>query len=133
MEMRQCDSSINSKYVKTKNNLTFLLRCRDKDIIPNGLKVKLPSLPSSTPSINKILHQASTRILKHQVQNLRRKKALLEDNLQKMTSNLEDTLDTSLFETSSIDSGLRFEVEKFYSDNSIMTMAVVFRIVGQIK
>ncbi|XP_067687087.1 uncharacterized protein [Haliotis asinina] len=72
------NSSVNSKIVKTKNHHTFLLRCRDDNTVPNGLKRRSP-IHTDNPFIFKILHQASSRILKVQVQQLRRKKASLEN------------------------------------------------------
>ncbi|XP_067657909.1 uncharacterized protein [Haliotis asinina] len=84
-----------SKIVKTSNHLTFLLRCRDNNLIPRGFQLSSP-VPRS-PAINKILHNASTRIVKHQIQHLRRHKSHLQKDIETSRSHLQDTLEPDLY------------------------------------
>ncbi|XP_067676482.1 uncharacterized protein [Haliotis asinina] len=84
-----------SKIVKTSNHLTFLLRCRDNNLVPRGFQLSSP-VPRS-PAINKILHNASTRIVKHQIQHLRRHKSHLHKDIETSRSHLQDTLESDLY------------------------------------
>ncbi|XP_067648864.1 uncharacterized protein [Haliotis asinina] len=84
-----------SKIVKTSNHLTFLLRCRDNNLVPRGFQLSSP-VPRS-PAINKILHKASTRIVKHQIQHLRRHKSHLQKDIETSRSHVQDTLEPDLY------------------------------------
>ncbi|XP_046548528.1 uncharacterized protein LOC124258500 [Haliotis rubra] len=84
-----------SKCVKTSNQLTFLLRCRDSNLVPKGLQISSPVHRS--PAVDKILHKASHLLVKNQIHQIRRRKSDLEAQRESMISKLEDTLQPDLY------------------------------------
>ncbi|XP_055959216.1 uncharacterized protein LOC130014266, partial [Patella vulgata] len=70
-------SKLEDKYIRVCNNLTFLMRCRDSEIVPHGLKLKGPV---NSNAANKILLQASKSLVRERIQHHRNTKhRLLQD------------------------------------------------------
>ena len=61
----ECNSIKRFKYI---NNLTFLKRCRDSNIVPPGLRLHDPIRSSKSRSI---LHKASLALLRHCISTTR--------------------------------------------------------------
>ncbi|XP_067667509.1 uncharacterized protein [Haliotis asinina] len=85
------------KKTRNDNQLTFLLRCRDNKLVPKGLQLKT-SLRRSAPAIAKILHEASSKILKHQISNLRQGRSHLHQAIQNGKSTLKHQLESDIYE-----------------------------------
>lgn len=85
-----------NKNIRTSNQLTYLLRCRDNNLVPKGLQLTTPL--QSTPAVAKILHQASTRLVKHQIQQLRSQKVHLNTDINASQTQIQNLLDFSTYE-----------------------------------
>lgn len=59
-------TDLEKKHIRSSNNLTFLLRCRDLMLIPKGLKLRSPV---NCNSAKKILHRASQRLVKDRIRH----------------------------------------------------------------
>ena len=57
-------SKCEAKYIHVSNNLTFLMRCRDSDIVPKGLILK--SSVKST-AVDRILKKASLCLVRERI------------------------------------------------------------------
>ena len=76
---------LNIKLAKEKNHLTFMCRCRDNDIIPNGLRLKTPVY---TKQARRIGEKASRALIRERIAFHRHSKAKLEQSI----SAIEETI-----------------------------------------
>ena len=78
-----------SKYI---NNLTFLKRCRDSNIVPPGLRLHDPIRSSKSRSI---LHKASLALLRHCISTTRSTLASLDKQISATHDQLQSSISTS--------------------------------------
>ncbi|XP_067660314.1 uncharacterized protein [Haliotis asinina] len=80
---------LEKKFINSSNHLTFLMRCRDLNLVPNGLSL---SSHFNSPAARSILHNASKLLVKERIRHHRKVKAT---TLNSITSHL-DTLSSTL-------------------------------------
>ena len=80
------------KLAQIKNQLTFLIRCRDNCIIPRGLRL---SQPVEFPGSTKVAQKTSEIVLRHVIRNVRRKKVQREREVNDNTEGLKRILTES--------------------------------------
>ena len=88
-------STVEQKLVKTSNQLTFLIRCRDLHIIPKGLRIKTPV---NSRSANKIGLQASKRLVKERIRHHRANKARYTEQANNLTDCLKSAVSPDTFD-----------------------------------
>ena len=86
---------IEKKIVKTSNHLTFLLRCRDNNIVPRGLQLKSPV---KSPAALKIIENASKRLVRERIRSHRSQKAACTEQAQQIHASLESTLSQEMYQ-----------------------------------
>ena len=77
------------KRERTRNHLTFLIRCRNNQLIPRGLTIKLPL---KLHNCQKIALRTSNAMLRQLISNTRRKRAQLESEVDTATTELKEML-----------------------------------------
>ena len=77
------------KLCREQNSLTFLMRCRDNNIIPKGLKV---NVPQSSQRARRICTRASLALVREQIDHHRHQKRVTMDKITHIKSYLQTRL-----------------------------------------
>ena len=77
------------KKARLSNHLTFLIRCRNHQIVPRGLTVKLPTSISNTSNI---ASKASFALLRRVIRNTRSKKVWISEEIDTYSKQLREVL-----------------------------------------
>ena len=78
------------KFARSRNHLTFLIRCRDNGLIPNGLWVMLPAKLSNKRKSREIARKASESLLRALISDIRLKRVQIEREINTCSSQLRD-------------------------------------------
>ena len=76
------------KIARLRNHLTFLLRCRDNHVIPNGLRVTLPAKLHNRKKSEEITRRASEALLRALISVMRTKKVRMGLEIDTCTSHV---------------------------------------------
>ena len=85
---RKCEK-LTIKLARETNHLTFLCRCRDKDIVPKGLQVKAPV---NSKRAKLITERASRSMLRERIAFHRRNKQALQTSIAQLQSSLRSRI-----------------------------------------
>ncbi len=99
------------KLARLKNHLTFLIRCRENQVIPVGLRITAPVI---TPRAQLIVRRASVALLRELICETRDKKRRIEKEVEIHNSNLRGTLDQDNWKK--LDTWCCTAAEKVYND-----------------
>ena len=99
------------KLARLKNHLTFLIRCRENQVIPVGLRITAPVI---TPRAQLIVRRASLALLRELICETRDKKRRIEKEVEIHNSNLRGTLDPDNWKK--LDTWCCTAAEKVYND-----------------
>ena len=83
------------KLCREQNSLTFLMRCRDQKIIPNGLRLKTPS---SSQRASRICKRASLALVREQIDHHRQQKRFTVMKINTLRQQLQSNLTAEEFE-----------------------------------
>lgn len=80
------------KLARSRNHLIFLIRCRENDLIPKGLRVSLPVRLSNKTKSREIARRTSESLLRALISEIRMKKARLEREDNTYTTQLQELI-----------------------------------------
>ena len=80
------------KLARSRNHLTFLIRCRENNLIPKGLRVSLPVRLSNQRKSREIARKTSELLLCTLISKMQIKKATLEMEVNTYTTQLQDLI-----------------------------------------
>jgi len=78
------------KFARSRNHLTFLIRCRDHGLIPNGLWVTLPAKLDNRKKSREIARRASESLLRALISDIRTKKVRIESAINTCARQLQE-------------------------------------------
>ena len=81
-----------NKSTRTRNHIKFLKRCRDNNIIPKGLRIKLPKDCLNIAGIMRNRLKIEQRRLSKQTQVFKKKLAISQQKMSEIQGKLKDTL-----------------------------------------
>ena len=88
--------TVKCKLAKLSNHIIFLIRCRDNQVVPNGMKLRR-NVSSSKAS--NILQKAEEALIRDQIVGLRQKKAAEMKTKSRLLLSLHNTMSEKDFET----------------------------------
>ncbi|XP_046550407.1 uncharacterized protein LOC124260191 [Haliotis rubra] len=89
-------SRLKKKYIQSSNRLTFLMRCRDLQIIPNGLRI---TSPVNSAAAQAILQAASKKLAIERIRHHRKTKSITFGQIEQHLQKLNSTMSPDLFRT----------------------------------
>ena len=81
------------KLARHSNHLTFLIRCRNNGIIPQGLRISLPAKLHNTRKLNDISTKTSGSLLRALISDTRTKKARIKKEIDTLTAMIRNDED----------------------------------------
>ncbi|XP_067668403.1 uncharacterized protein [Haliotis asinina] len=87
---------LEKKHILSSNHLTFLMRCRDQQVIPRGLELRSPIQSAAAKTI---IQQASKPLLAEPIRHHRKMKAITITSIHEQQSTLSAYLSPELFPT----------------------------------
>ena len=81
------------KLARYSNHLTFLIRCRNNGLIPDGLRISLPAKLHNTKKLNDISTKTSRSLLRALISDTRTKKARIKKEIDTLTTTIRDGID----------------------------------------
>ena len=80
------------KLARSRNHLTFLIRWRENNLIPKGLRVSLPVKLNNQRKSREIARKASESLLRALISEVRTKKVRMESEINTYTIQLHDVM-----------------------------------------
>ena len=71
--------NLQEKFARYRNHLTFMMRCRDLDVVPKGLRM-ISTIKSAR--VYRIIDRTHKAIIRERIGHIRRKKIWLREQLQ---------------------------------------------------